>query len=63
MDLINQINLGSDFVRPIEPINKLIQTQSKLLQKYTKKNGEVLGQEGCSFWWSYRFEHFVQRLF
>ena len=49
MDLINQINLGSDFVRPIEPINKLIQTQSKLLQKYTKKNGEVLGQEGCSF--------------
>ena len=37
MDLINQINLGSNFVRPIEPINGLIQTLSKLLQKYTKK--------------------------
>jgi len=24
-------------VRPIEPINRLIQTQSKLLKKYTKK--------------------------
>ena len=32
MDLINQINLGSKFVRPIELINRLIQTQSKLLQ-------------------------------
>ena len=39
MDLINLINLGSNFVRPIELINKLIQTQSKLLQYtiYTKK--------------------------
>ena len=24
MDIINQINLGNNFVRPIEPINKLI---------------------------------------
>ena len=42
MDLINQINLGSNFVRPIEPINRLIQTQSKLLKKNTlkKKNLE-----------------------
>ena len=32
MELINQINLGSNFVRPIEPINRLIHTQSKLLQ-------------------------------
>ena len=24
MDLINHINLGSNFVRPIEPINRLI---------------------------------------
>ena len=32
MGLINQINLGSDFMRPIESINRLIQTQSKLLQ-------------------------------
>ena len=32
MDIINQINLGSNFVRPIELINRLIQTQSKLLQ-------------------------------
>ena len=37
MDLINQINLGSNFVRSIEPINKLIKIQSKLLQ-YTLKN-------------------------
>ena len=26
MDLINQINLGNDFMRSIEPINRLIQT-------------------------------------
>ena len=26
MDLINQINLGNNFMRPIEPINRLIQT-------------------------------------
>ena len=39
MDLINQINLGSNFVRPIEPINRLTQTQSKLLQ-YTQKKKE-----------------------
>ena len=32
MDLINQINFGSNFMRPIEPINRLIQTQSMLLQ-------------------------------
>ena len=32
--------LDSHFVRPIEPINRLIQTQSKLLQHtiHTKKN-------------------------
>ena len=56
MDLINQINLGSNFVRPIEPINRFIQTQSKLLQ-YTlkKKNREVLGKERCSFLWSFGF--------
>ena len=27
MDLINQINLSNKFVRPIKPINRLIQTQ------------------------------------
>ena len=37
MDLINQNKLGSNFVRLIEPINRFIQNQSKLLQKYTKK--------------------------
>ena len=26
-------------------------------------NREILGKEGCSFWWSFRLEHFVQRLF
>ena len=40
MDLINQNKLGSNFVRPIEPINRLIQTQSKLLQ-YTKKKKKI----------------------
>ena len=49
MDLINHINLGSNFVRPIELINRLIQTQSKLLQ-YTLIYIYigVLGKEGCS---------------
>ena len=37
MDIINQINLGSNFVRPIELINRLIQTQFKLLQYTPKK--------------------------
>ena len=60
--IIDLINLGSNFVRPIEPINRLIQTQSKLLQKYTKKI-EFLGKDGCSFWWSFGLEHFVQRLY
>ena len=40
MDLINQINLGSNFVRPIEFIKRLIQTQSKLLQ-HTKKKKKI----------------------
>ena len=40
MDLINQNKLGSNFMRPIEPINRFIQNQSKLLQKYTKKKIE-----------------------
>ena len=26
MELINQINLGNNFMKPIEPINRLIQT-------------------------------------
>ena len=45
MNPINQINLGSKFVRPIEPINTLIQAHSNVCQKiqqlqaflYTKK--------------------------
>ena len=34
--------MGNNFVRPIEPINRLIQTQSKLLQHtiHTKKKIE-----------------------
>ena len=78
MDLINQINLDNNFVRPIEPINRFIQTQSKLLEdnnvtntkkssnckhSYTLKNREVLGKKECSFWWNFGVEHFVQRLF
>ena len=39
--------------------NGLIQTQSKLLQYTLKKNRDVLDKEGCSFWWSFRLEHFV----
>ena len=65
-------------MRPIEPINRLIQIQSKLLQDnsvtdtkkssnckyfYTLKNKEVLGKEGYSFWWSFGLKHFVHRLF
>ena len=47
MDLINQINFGSNFMRPIEPINRLIQTQSKLLQKHTlKKLERFLARKG-----------------
>ena len=41
MDLINQINLGNDFMRSIEPINRLIQTQSKLLQYTPKKKKKI----------------------
>ena len=35
--IIDLINLGSNFVSPIEPINKLMWTQSKLLQYTLKK--------------------------
>ena len=32
--------------------------------QYTqRKNREILDKEGCSFWWSFGLEHFVQRLF
>ena len=41
MDLINQINLDSNFVRPIEHINRLSQTQSKLLQHTLKKKEKI----------------------
>ena len=41
MDIINQINLGSNFMRPIELINRLIQTQSKLLQYTPKKKKKI----------------------
>ena len=46
MDLINQNKLGSNFVRPIEPINRLIQTQSKLLQYTKKKIEKFLARKG-----------------
>ena len=46
MDLIKHIYLGNNFMRPIEPINRLIQTQSKLLQKYTKKIKRILARKG-----------------
>ena len=49
MDLINQINLGSNFVRPIEPINRLIQTQFKLLQYTLKKIERFLVRKGVLF--------------
>ena len=45
MDLINQNELGNNFVRPIEPINRLIQTQSKQLQ-YTQKIERFLARKG-----------------
>ena len=48
MDLINQINLGSNFVRPIKPINRIIQTQSTQLQYTLKKEKKkrFLAREG-----------------
>ena len=48
MDLINQNKLGSNFVRLIEPINSLIQTQSKLLQYtiHTQKIERLLARKG-----------------
>ena len=56
MDLIKSKNkLGSNFVRPIEPINRLIQTQSKLLQhtihkkKKKKKIERFLARKGVLF--------------
>ena len=51
MDLINQNKLGSNFVRLIEPINRLIQTQSKLLQYtiHTQKIERLLARKGVLF--------------
>ena len=52
MDLINQNKLDSNFMRPIEPINRLIQTQSMLLQftihtkKKKKKLERLLARKG-----------------
>ena len=46
MDLINQINLGSNFMRPIKPINRLIQTQSTQLQYTLKEKKRFLAREG-----------------
>ena len=48
MDLINQNKLGSNFVRLIELINRLIQTQSKLLQYtiHTHKIERLLARKG-----------------
>ena len=54
MDLINQINLGNNFMRYIEPINRLIQTYSNGNQKiqqlqaflYTKKIERFLVRKG-----------------
>ena len=49
--MINQINLGSNFMRPIELINRLIQIQPKLIQ-YTKKKKNIerfLARKGVLF--------------
>ena len=54
MDLINQINLGNNFMRSIKPINRLIQTYSNGNQKiqqlqaflYTKKIERFLVRKG-----------------
>ena len=41
MDLINQINLGSKFMRPIKSINRFIQAHSNVYQKKKKKNPAI----------------------
>lgn len=50
MDLINQNKLGNNFVRPTEPIHRLIQTQSMSLQYNKKKKSLGLNTlcRGCS---------------
>ena len=53
MDLMNQINLSNNFMRPIELINRLIQTHSNEHQKiqqlqaflYTKKRERFLAKK------------------
>ena len=41
MDLINQINLGSKFMRPIKSINRFIQAHSNVYQKKKKKTQQL----------------------
>ena len=46
MDLINQNKLGSNFMRPIEPINRLIQTQSIFYNTQKEKIERFLARKG-----------------
>ena len=44
MDLINQNKLGSNFVRPIKPINRLIYTKKKKkIERFLARKGVLSG--------------------
>jgi len=54
MDLINQVNMGNNFVRSIEPINRLILKYTKKIQQlqaflYTQKIMRFLAKKGVLF--------------
>jgi len=44
MDIINQINLGNNFMRPIEPINRLINLDLNILCRGYSSHATVVGQ-------------------
>ena len=59
MDLINQINLGNNFVRPIEPINRLIQTHPSNYNITTLTHQKI--QQLQAFLYTKKIERFLAR--
>ena len=56
MDLIIQINMGDNSMRPIEPINRLIQTQYHLQCYHTKISSKLQ-----AFLYTKKIERFLPR--